>query len=89
MKIVYQGQIGVVAGFREEDVPVDTVCSVADVVKGIAVNKPAEVQRFLVDDQGEVRQSLFASLDGEHVQDYSAQVGNAKELLLMPPMAGG
>jgi len=89
MKIVYQGQIGVIAGFREESIPVDPVCSVADVVKGIAMNKPEDVQRFLVDGEGEVRQSLFAALDGEHVQNYSAQVGDAKELLLMPPMAGG
>lgn len=89
MKIVYQGQIGIVAGLREEEISAETTNSVSDLVKAVATTKSVEVQKFLIDAQGEVRQSLFAALDGEHVQDYSAAIGGARELLLMPPMAGG
>lgn len=89
MKIIYQGQIGVVAGQTQEERAVNSEQSIASLIADIAKSQSAEVAKFLVDENGAVSASLFAALDGNHVLDYTAPVGAASELLLMPPMAGG
>ena len=89
MKVVYQGQIGAVAGLTEEEIQTEANQTIASVIQQIAAAKSAEVAKFLVDQDGEVRGSLFVAVDGTHQQDLSAVLGEASELLLMPPMAGG
>ncbi len=89
MKIIYQGQIGAVAGLTSEERDVSSDTTVAELIAEIAKGKPAEVARFLVDSEGNVSKSLLVVVDDDHVLDYSVRVGDARELLLMPPMAGG
>ncbi len=89
MKVIYQGQIGVVAGLQSEDIIASGASSLAEVIAEIAASKSNDVQQFLLDDKGNVRQSLFVAVDGEHTRDFDQVIGEAHELLLMPPMAGG
>ena len=89
MKITYQGQIGVVAGLNSELREVSAEATVAEIVAEIAASHKADVARFLVDGDGGVNASLFVALDDDHVIDYTVKVGDAREILLMPPMAGG
>ena len=89
IKVVFQGQIGVVAGLTEEVFNLSSELSIADAVSSIADAKGAAVAKFLVDADKSVRSSLFVALDGVHQADLSQSLGAASELLLMPPMAGG
>ena len=87
--IVFQGQIGVVAGLSEEKMELSPTLSIADAVVAIAKAKGVSVAKFLVDADQQVRSSLFVALDGVHQADLSQPLGEAREILLMPPMAGG
>lgn len=89
MKVIYQGQIGVVAGLQSEELATRPDMKLSAVIREIAVTKSPDVQRFLLDTDGAVRQSLFVALNGEHVRDFDQPIGDATEILLMPPMAGG
>ena len=89
MRIIYQGQIGVVAGLTSEEREVGVETTVAELISEIAAEKSAEVAKFLMSGEGEVNSSLFVALDDDHILDKGVKVGAARELLLMPPMAGG
>jgi len=89
MKIIYQGQIGVVAGLNSEEREVTDGTTVASLISEIAAGMPQEVAKFLIDSDGKVNSSLFVAVDNDHVLDMNTPLKDARELLLMPPMAGG
>ena len=89
MTIIYQGQIGVVAGLTSEERDVSPETTIEELILEVAKSKPAGVSRFLTDGEGNVSKSLFVVVDDEHALDYNVKLKGAQELLLMPPMAGG
>lgn len=78
-----------VAGLTSEERDVNPETTIAELILEIAKSKPAEVARFLTDGEGNISTSLFVVVDDDHALDYDVRLGDTRELLLMPPMAGG
>jgi molybdopterin converting factor small subunit len=90
MEILLQGQLAVTSGLSSIAHELTESTSVEALVHQLADQLPEEAKSLLVNNEGSVRKSLFVAIDGEHLRDYSTVIStDAKELMLMPPMAGG
>lgn len=90
MKIILQGQLAVTSGLNSISHELAEKSSVEELIHQLAGQLPKEAKSLLVKDDGSIRNSLFVAIDNEHVRDYSTLVSSeVRELILMPPMAGG
>jgi hypothetical protein len=90
MKILLQGQLAVAAECRTLDRAISKQTTVEMLIIEIAQSLPPAAQDLLINSDRTIRTSFFVAIDGEHLRDYSTTIPvDAKELLLMPPMAGG
>lgn len=90
MEILLQGQLAVTSGQHSLTQYLTESSSLEIFIQQLSETLPDAAKALLVNDKGDVRKSLFVAIDGEHFRDYSTLVPTeAKELMLMPPMAGG
>jgi len=88
MNILLKGQLQTAAGVSETEITPHDGESLSGVIQRAAANLPEAARALILTDAGDVRNSLFIALDGDHTRDLD-QPATANELLLMPPMAGG
>jgi molybdopterin converting factor small subunit len=90
MKILLQGQLAVAAECHSLDLAVSADTTVEALIVEIAQSLPPAAQELLLNADQTVRATFFVALDGEHLRDYSTTIPtHAKEIMLLPPMAGG
>ncbi|NWK54365.1 MoaD/ThiS family protein [Verrucomicrobiaceae bacterium N1E253] len=90
MHILLQGQLGALTNSPIIDYPLVEETTVADLIQQICKRLPQEAQQLILHSDGSLRQSLFVAIDDNHLRDLNTLIPpNTKELILMPPMAGG
>jgi molybdopterin converting factor small subunit len=90
MKILLQGQLSSAAECHTLDLAISTNTTIETLIVEIAQSLPSAAQQLLLNADQTVRSTFFVALDGEHLRDYSTTIPtHAKELMLLPPMAGG
>lgn len=90
MNILLQGQLGVAAEFNHLIKDVAPGTTVAELILSLAQDLPHEACQLILKPDGSLRNSLFIAIDDDHIRDTTITIpDNARELILMPPMAGG
>ena len=90
MNILLQGQLAVASGQHSIEIEVSGNNSIEMLIQQLASTLSAEASALLLSDDGSVRSSLFVAIDGKHLRDYTSIIPeDTRELMLMPPMAGG
>ena len=91
LSIEYRGQLGLVAEAARITHDVAPGTPVADVLKAVAAHESDRFRELVLSDNGECGSTLFVAIDGEHVRiDEGAAVPDgAREMVVMPPIAGG
>lgn len=90
MDILLQGQLGVAADFNFLQIDVADGTRVKELILAIAQDLPHDAKQLIIKPDGSLRQSLFIAIDDNHLRDTNTIIpSDARELILMPPMAGG
>ena len=90
MQILFQGQLGVAAGTSQLQIELNQGATINEVICEISQNLSDEARDLIMNSDGTVRNSLFIALDDNHVLDSNTLIPEStKELVLIPPMAGG
>ncbi len=90
MNILLQGQLAVASGQHSIEKEITENTSIEMLIQQLSSTLPAEASALLLSDDGSVRSSLFVAIDGKHLRDYTVTIPTTtRELMLMPPMAGG
>jgi hypothetical protein len=90
MDVLLQGQLAVAAERHSIEYPITEQTQLDQCIRDIAGELTAEAKALLLNHDDSIRVSLFVALDGEHQRDFGIPIPpNTKELMLMPPMAGG
>lgn len=92
MKITmsYRGQLALATGIQDEVVEIASGSTIGAVVRSVAGRHGAEFARFVIGDDGTVRNTLLIAVDGEQTRGEKEVISEAaSEITLMPPIAGG
>lgn len=91
LTVDYTGQLASVAGVSEEVVELSGGETLGTVLKNLAESHGERFSELVFDDEGRIRSTLLAALDGEQATGNkdNLDLSGVKELLLMTPIAGG
>ncbi|MCB1099674.1 MAG: MoaD/ThiS family protein [Verrucomicrobiales bacterium] len=91
LSIEYRGQLALAAASAKVRRDVEPGTLVSDLLKALAADEGDDFRRLVLDENGECGSTLFVAVDGEHVRtDAGATLPeNAREMVVMPPIAGG
>ena len=91
LTIDYTGQLASVAGISEENVELNGGETLNSILKGLAESHGEKFSELVFDDEGRIRSTLLAALDGEQAtgDKDNLDLSEVKELMLMTPIAGG
>ncbi len=91
LTIDYTGQLASVTGVSEEQVELRGGETLGSILKGLAENYGEKFRELVFDDNGRIRSTLLAALDGEQAagDKDNLDLSAVKVLMLMTPIAGG
>ena len=90
IKVVYFSQVRSAAGIAEEQIDVDTGCTLFELAKIVCTLHGSNLENLLFDHQGTMRLSIMYSVNNEQrfVNDTAPLAAN-DEVLIIAPMSGG
>lgn len=91
LTVDYTGQLASVAGVSEEQVELSGGETLGSVMKNLAESHGEKFSELVFDDEGRIRSTLLAALDGEQAtgDKDNLELSGVRELMLMTPIAGG
>ncbi len=91
LTVDYTGQLASEAGVSEEIVELRGGETLGSILKNLAEKHGDQFKQLVFDDEGRVRSTLLAALDGEQAagDKDDLDLSEVKELMLMTPIAGG
>jgi hypothetical protein len=91
LSIEYRGQLALATASARVTRDVEPGTLVSDLLKALAADESDAFRRLVLDESGDCGSTLFVALDGEHVRINSSTMipDNAREMVVMPPIAGG
>lgn len=91
IQLNYRGQLAIAAKCPSEEINPRPGTSIADIIRAAAARHGEDFSKLVLASDGTFRSTLLVALDGEQVQDpEAAQIpDSARELTLLPPIAGG
>ncbi len=90
LRLHYSGQLSLACERSDETLEIENGATVGEVVHLLAQKHGKSFQKFVLNNAGDVESTLFLALDGEQVTDLSLPIqADHRELMLMPPIAGG
>ncbi|MGI9244592.1 MAG: MoaD/ThiS family protein, partial [Verrucomicrobiales bacterium] len=83
--------LGIAAKTQSEEIDPRPGTTIGDLVLAAAARNGDEFARLVLDADGALRSSLLIALDGDQIQDPAETPlpDSARELTLLPPIAGG
>ena len=86
----YRGQLAHAAPRRAEVVKVEAGEELAEVLRALAARHGSQFAKFLCDENGRLQRALMVVIDGRQVQASEVAMREGmKEVILLPPFAGG
>ena len=91
IQLNYRGQLAIAAKCPSEEINPRPGTPVADLVRAAAARHGEEFAKLILDGDGTFRSTLLIALDGDQIQDpeETKLSENAREITLLPPIAGG
>jgi len=91
LTVDYTGQLASVTGVSEEEVELSGGETLGSILKGLAESHGGKFNELVFDDEGRIRSTLLAALDGEQAvgDKDNLDLSGVKVLMLMTPIAGG
>ncbi len=91
LTVDYTGQLASVAGVSEDLVELSGGETLGSVLKNLAESHGEKFSELVFDDEGRIRSTLLAALDGEQATGNkdNLELSGVRELMLMTPIAGG
>ncbi|NOX98636.1 MAG: MoaD/ThiS family protein [Verrucomicrobia bacterium] len=91
LTVDYTGQLASVAGVSEDSVELSGGETLGSVLKNLAESHGEKFSELVFDDEGRIRSTLLAALDGEQAtgDKDNLELSGVRELMLMTPIAGG
>ena len=86
----YRGQLATAMGVASEEMELPQGSTPASLVREISARASDGFASLMVDGDGVPRRSLLVAIDGEQAVDYDEVLcDEVREVVLMPPIAGG
>lgn len=91
LSIEFRGQLALATKSAKITCEVPSGTGVAALLKDLAEKESEEFRKLILDDAGECGSTLFIAIDGEHIRIDPGVVipDNARDMVVMPPIAGG
>lgn len=91
VQLNYRGQLAIAAKSPSEVINPRPGTSIADLIRAAAARHGQDFARLVLADDGTFRSTLLVALDGDQVQnpEDTRLPETAKEITLLPPIAGG
>ena len=91
LTIDYTGQLASVAGVSEESIELNGGETLNSILKSLAENHGEKFSELVFNDEGKIRSTLLAALDGEQAAGNkdNLDLSEVEVLMLMTPIAGG
>jgi len=91
LTVDYTGQLASVTGVPEESVELRGGETLNSILKGLAASHGEKFSELVFGDDGRIRSTLLAALDGEQATGNKDELdlSEVKVLMLMTPIAGG
>ncbi len=91
IQLNYRGQLAIAAKGSTEEINPRPGTPVADLIRAAAARHGEEFSKLILAADGTGRSTLLIALDGEQIQDpeETKLPEGARELTLLPPIAGG
>ena len=91
IQLNYRGQLALAAKAPSEEINPRPGTTIADLIKAAAARHGQDFAKLILASDGSFRSTLLVALDGEQIQNpEEAQLPEtAKEITLLPPIAGG
>jgi molybdopterin converting factor small subunit len=91
LTVDYTGQLASVTGVSEESVELRGGETLSSILKGLAASHGEKFSELVFGDDGRIRSTLLAALDGEQATGNKDELdlSEVKVLMLMTPIAGG
>ncbi|MFT4549458.1 MAG: molybdopterin converting factor small subunit [Verrucomicrobiales bacterium] len=91
IQLNYRGQLALAASSPSEEIDPPAGATIADLIKQAATRHGADFAKLILAADGTFRSTLLVALDGEQIQNPAETQlpETAKELTLLPPIAGG
>jgi len=91
IQLNYRGQLAIAASSPTEEINPRPGTSIADVIRAAAARHGKDFSKLILGEDGNFRSTLLIALDGDQIQDpEETQIPeSAKEITLLPPIAGG
>jgi|MDTC01.3.fsa_nt_gb molybdopterin converting factor small subunit len=90
LQVNYSGQLALASAVAEETIDIREGDTVLGLVSRVAKRHGEAFQKLVFQDDGSIECTLFMALDGEQVTDLNQPIlVHHRELMLMPPIAGG
>lgn len=91
LTVDYTGQLASEAGVSEEIVELRGGETLGSILKSLAEKHGDQFKQLVFDDEGRLRSTLLAALDGEQAAGDrdDLDLSEVNELMLMTPIAGG
>ncbi len=90
LQVHYSGQLALASSAAEETVDLAEGATVQEVVAQVAERHGDGFKKLIFQEDGHIERTLFIALDGEQVTDLTTPLtAHHRELMLMPPIAGG
>lgn len=91
IQLNYRGQLAIAANTPSEEIDPRPGTTIADLVRAAAARHGGEFAKLILGNDGTLRSTLLIALDGDQIQnpDDTLLPESARELTLLPPIAGG
>lgn len=91
IQLNYRGQLAIAANCQSEEIHPRPGTRVADIIRAAAARHGPEFAKLIHSSDGPFRSTLLIALDGDQIQnpDEFQLPEGARELTLLPPIAGG
>ena len=90
LQVHYSGQLALASAAAEESIAFAEGTTVQEIVAQVAELHGEGFKRLVFQEDGRIERTLFVALDGEQVTDLDTPLSkHHRELMLMPPIAGG
>ena len=91
IQLNYRGQLAMAAMRPSEEIDPRPGTKISDIIRAAAARNGHEFAKLVLASDGSFRNTLLIALDGEQVQnpDQAVLPASAREITLLPPIAGG